>query len=337
MLQSFLKKVLFLKILQHGKFRIKLCFYRVISQNTAAQAVNRAYRRTLHLLQMLLPAQSFQISLCLLHTFAYSLTHTPDFLSTINRVFDSGIKSVQAHRTGKNLNTDISVLDSASEEINNGFFRSGHNAVGLSAGLSGSGMAFEAEWFHQNVKYLQTAGEDKELEAMLLQQRIYTVYLPDLLVFDEKTQKKEAISNQRKRWIAAQFGALRASLPHLPKAFIQGNFDYCDKICQWMLPPRLIQLAGVFGLTFVFTVIGLILSLCNGSNEWMIAIKWWILSAAQVAAMMLPVPGGRLFTKQVGKAITKMPMLALTMIGNLFKLKGANKKFIHTEHGEHHK
>ena len=50
---------------------------------------------------------------------------TPDFLSTINRVFDSGIKSVQAHRTGKNLNTDISVLDSASEEINNGFFRSG--------------------------------------------------------------------------------------------------------------------------------------------------------------------------------------------------------------------
>ena len=198
-------------------------------------------------------------------------------------------------------------------------------------------MAFEAEWFHQNVKYLQTAGEDKELEAMLLQQRIYTVYLPDLLVFDEKTQKKEAISNQRKRWIAAQFGALRASLPHLPKAFLQGNFDYCDKICQWMLPPRLIQLAGVFGLTFVFTVIGLILSLCNGSNEWMIAIKWWILSAAQVAAMTLPVPGGRLFTKQVGKAITKMPMLAVTMIGNLFKLKGANKKFIHTEHGEHHK
>lgn len=262
---------------------------------------------------------------------------TPDFLSIINRAFDSGIKSVQAHRTGKNLNTDISVLDSASEEINNGFFRSGHNAVGLSAGLSGSGMAFEAEWFHQNVKYLQTAGEDKELEAMLLQQRIYTAYLPDLLVFDEKTQKKEAISNQRKRWIAAQFGALRASLPHLPKAFLQGNFDYCDKICQWMLPPRLIQLAGVFGLTFVFTAIGVILSLCNGGYEWTMSIKWWILSAAQAAAMMLPVPGGRLFTKQVGKAITKMPMLAVTMIGNLFKLQGANKKFIHTEHGEHHK
>ncbi|WP_458408775.1 glycosyltransferase [Bacteroides congonensis] len=262
---------------------------------------------------------------------------TADFLSTVNRAFDSGARSIQAHRTGKNLNTDISILDGASEEINNGFFRSGHNAVGLSAGLSGSGMAFEAEWFHQNVKYLQTAGEDKELEAMLLQQRIYTAYLADLPVFDEKTQKKEAISNQRKRWIAAQFGALRASLPHLPKALLEGNFDYCDKILQWMLPPRLIQLAGVFGLTFVFTIIGIVLSVHSGGGyEWTMAVKWWILSAAQVAAMTLPVPGGQLFTKQVGKAIMKMPMLAVTMIGNLFKLKGANKKFIHTEHGEHH-
>ena len=261
---------------------------------------------------------------------------TPDFLSTINRVFDSGIKSVQAHRTGKNLNTDISVLDSASEEINNGFFRSGHNAIGLSAGLSGSGMAFEAEWFHQNVKYLQTAGEDKELEAMLLQQRIYTVYLPDLLVFDEKTQKKEAISNQRKRWIAAQFGILRSSLSGLQKAIRQGNIDYCDKIIQWMLPPRLIQIAGVFGLTFIFTAIGIWLSLKGDSgNEWMIAIKWWILSIAQIVAMILPIPGN-LLNKRLGKAIIKIPILALTTIGNLFKLKGAYKKFIHTEHGEGH-
>ena len=38
----------------------------------------------------------------------------PEFLSCINRAFDSGVRSIQAHRTGKNLNTDISILDSAS-------------------------------------------------------------------------------------------------------------------------------------------------------------------------------------------------------------------------------
>lgn len=260
---------------------------------------------------------------------------SPDFLAEVNRAFDSGIKSVQAHRTGKNLNTDISILDGISEEINNGIFRSGHNALGLSAALSGSGMAFEADWFRQNVQLLETAGEDKELEVLLLQQRIHTVYLPQIPIYDEKTQKEEAISNQRKRWIAAQFGILRSSLLSLPKAIGQGNPDYCDKILQWMLPPRLIQLAGVFGLTLVITIIGIWLSLQGTAtgHEWTIAVKWWILSAAQIAAMTLPIPG-HLFNKQLGKAVLRIPMLALTTIGNLFKLKGAYKKFIHTEHGE---
>ena len=48
---------------------------------------------------------------------------TPNFLAEINRAFESGLHAVQAHRTGKNMNTDIAVLDAISEEINNGFFR----------------------------------------------------------------------------------------------------------------------------------------------------------------------------------------------------------------------
>ena len=258
---------------------------------------------------------------------------TPNFLAEINRAFDSGLHAVQAHRTGKNMNTDIAVQDAISEEINNGFFRSGHNAIGLSAGLAGSGMAFDAHWFRRNVGHLQTSGEDKELEALLLKQRIHIEYLEQLPVYDEKTQKKEGIKNQRKRWIAAQYGALRASLPDFPKALIQGNIDYCDKILQWMLPPRLIQLVGVFGFTLLFTAIGLLMSLQSGENEWYTAIKWWILSAAQVAAMIIPVPG-KLLDRKLGKAILQIPALALAMIANMFRLKGANKKFIHTEHGE---
>lgn len=267
---------------------------------------------------------------------ADNLTST-NFLAEVNRAFDSGLKSIQAHRTGKNLNTDISMLDGISEEINNGIFRKGHNVLGLSAALSGSGMAFDIDWFRQNVRHLQTAGEDKELEVLLLQQRIHTTYLEQLPIYDEKTQKEEAISNQRKRWIAAQFGILRSSLVGLQKALRQGNIDYCNKILQWMLPPRLIQLAGVFGLTLVFTILGIWLSIQDSSTgfEWMIATKWWILSIAQVMAMILPIPG-QLFNRKLGKAVMKIPMLAFTTIGNLFKLKGANKKFIHTEHGEEH-
>ena len=41
--------------------------------------------------------------------------------------------------------------------------------------------------------------------SLLLKQRIHIEYLEHVYVKDEKTQKKEGIKNQRKRWIAAQF------------------------------------------------------------------------------------------------------------------------------------
>ena len=247
---------------------------------------------------------------------------TPYFLTEVNRSFDSGLQAVQARRTGKNLNTDIAILDSVSEEINNSIFRSGHNAIGLSASLSGSGMAFDADWFKQNVRSLKTAGEDKELETLLLKQRIHTGYLQYLPVYDEKTQKADAIKHQRKRWIAAQFDALSSVLPDFPKALLRGNIDYCDKILQWMLPPRLLQLAGVFMITLIVAII----------SPWDAAIKWYVLSGAQIAAMLLAIPR-TLFNKRLLKAVMQLPLLAFAMAGNLFKLKGVNKKFIHTEHG----
>lgn len=259
---------------------------------------------------------------------------TPNFLSEINRAFDKGAHAVQARRTGKNMNTNIAILDAVSEEINNGFFRSGHNAIGLSAGLAGSGMAFDIDWFRKNVIYLATSGEDKELESMLLKQRIHIEYMEQLLVYDEKTQKKEGIKNQRKRWIAAQYGALKAALPYFPHALIQGNIDYCDKTIQWMLPPRLVQLAGVFGFTVLFTIISLWMSLhYKESYYWYSGIKWWLLSVAQIAAMIIPIPK-ELMNKKTIRALLEIPVLAIAMITNLFKLKGANKKFIHTNHGE---
>lgn len=250
-------------------------------------------------------------------------TTVPHFLTRINQVYSQGFIALQAHRTSKNLITNIALLDAVSEEINNGFFRSGHNAVRLSAALSGSGMVIAEKNFRRYVLQLKTAGEDKELEALILKENCGPVaYIPDLPVYDEKTQRQEAISNQRRRWIAAQFGALRASFLDFPKALIQGNRDYCDKILQWMLLPRLVQLAAVFGFTLLATIV---------SPE--MSIKWWILSLAQVIAMIVPIPA-ELMTIRLLKALLRIPVLAFIMIGNLFKLKEVNQKFIHTEHGK---
>lgn len=252
----------------------------------------------------------------------------PGFLSEVNRAYSAGVKSMQAHRTGKNLNTDIALLDGVSEEINNGFFRKGHNVLGLSAGLAGSGMAFQYSWYYEAVDQLRTAGEDKELELLLIEYEMHTVYLDHLPVYDEKTQKKENIKNQRRRWMAAQFSILLRALRFVRDAKEDAGWwrwwpepDLTNKIVQWMLPPRLVQLTAVFGLTLLATLV-----------SWQAAPKWWVLSAAQVVAMFIPVPA-RLLNGRLLKALMQVPSLALGTIANLFRLKGANKKFIHTEHG----
>jgi hypothetical protein len=247
---------------------------------------------------------------------------TPQFLYELNRAFEAGYQAVQAHRTAKASGTPTALLDAVSEEINNGIFRRGHNVLGLSAALSGSGMALDAQWFTRHVDQLRTAGEDKELEVLLLRERIHIGYLAQTLVYDEKTRQPAGISRQRRRWMATQYATLRCALPGLWDALRQGNADYCDKLAQWLLPPRLLQPAMVFAFTAATSLLGID-----------IALKWWILSAAQVAALLLPIPR-RLWGRPLLKALAHLPGLTLSTLWSLTRLKDAHKKFIHTEH--HH-
>ena len=182
-------------------------------------------------------------------------------------------------------------------------------------------MAVEACWFRQHIHLLETAGEDKEMEALLLKQRIHIEYLEHVYVKDEKTQKKEGIKNQRKRWIAAQFDSLVRTLPDFPKELLRGNIDYCDKVFQWTLLPRIILIF----CTFFFTILVTLVSPYS-------SIKWWILAFALFLALFTAIPG-HLLNKQLLRAIFQLPSLLLGIASNLFKLKGVNKKFIHTEHG----
>lgn len=248
-------------------------------------------------------------------------TTTPDFLQEINRACNVGLQAVQAHRVAKNRNTSIAILDAVSEEINNALFRKGHVAIGFSSALIGSGMALEANWFRKNVKSLQTAGEDKELETLLLKENIYIEYLEHLQVFDEKIQKKDGFKNQRRRWLAAQFGALKAALPYFPKALFTGNFDYCDKVLQWMMLPRII-------LIFLIGVMTLLITIVHPTAS----IKWWGLLFLLFFTLCIAVPSYQ-YNRPLLKAILQIPALACSMVSNLFNFKGANKTFIHTKHG----
>jgi cellulose synthase/poly-beta-1,6-N-acetylglucosamine synthase-like glycosyltransferase len=241
-----------------------------------------------------------------------------DFLSLINNAYHAGVQAMQGQRIAKNSQTDTALLDAASEAMNNSFFRKGQIQIGFSATLSGSGMAFDFKWFQQHIHLVTTAGEDKELEKILLKQEIFIDYIDELLVFDEKTADTESFSRQRRRWLAAQYGTLKRALNDLPGAIFTRNSDYCNKLFQWMMLPRVLLLGLIVCMSFVLLIL-----------HWQWSIKWWMLLLGLIMAFSMAIPD-EMFDKRLIKALTKVPYLFLLMFINLFRLKGVNKSFIHT-------
>jgi cellulose synthase/poly-beta-1,6-N-acetylglucosamine synthase-like glycosyltransferase len=244
-----------------------------------------------------------------------------NFICELNDAYHSGSQAMQAHRVSKNLNTDMAILDAVSEEINNSVFRKGHVNLGISSALIGSGMAFDFKWFKENVTKLETAGEDKELEILLIREGVYIDYLDNVKVYDEKTQKESVFYNQRRRWLSAQFTSLFMGLKNLPGALFSFNLDYIDKIIQWMLLPRVLTLG-------IITIASVGLLFLN----WIMAIKWWFILMLLIFAFAMAIPD-YLVNKRTIKTLKRIPFLFILMFFNLFRLKGASKKFIHTHKG----
>ena len=248
------------------------------------------------------------------------------FLEQLNTECAKGYKAIQCHRCAKNNDNDIAVLDGVSEEINNTIFRKAHNRVGLSSALIGSGMCFDFQWFKENVYKLTTAGEDRELEALLLQQKIYIHYEPDIHVFDEKVSNKDNFQKQRLRWMTAQIQSLFRLLPYIPKAIITFNLDYIDKTIQQALIPRSMLVVGALGMSLFMTIFSLLFSL-----SWY--IKWWCLFLAVCIALYIATPK-QLRKHSVFGKILSLPKLVWKMAMNILKIDRKNTDFIHTSHNK---
>ena len=245
-----------------------------------------------------------------------------DYLEQVNRYTQqTQCKVLQTHRTAKNLNTSTAILDAAIEEMNNSIFRLGHVQLGFSSALIGSGMVMDYIWFAENIFHTHSAGEDKELEELLLRQHIHIHYADSIRVLDEKVQQKEAMGKQRKRWIATQFFLAGLMWKRVPQAILKGNGDYLLKAFQSIIPPRSILMALLFMLAILTTFIPFL------SCE-----KWWVLLIALLAGMYIAIPTS-MRNKQLYQALKEVPYFVCSMVVNLFRSKGASKKFIHTSHG----
>lgn len=235
---------------------------------------------------------------------------------------------VQGHRTAKNANTRIALLDGLSEEVNNAIFREGHRAAGFPASLIGSGFICEYGLMRSLMDKAEAVGGfDKELELKLLEQNITIGYARGAVIRDEKVQQAQAFTSQRRRWLAAQWFYLRTNAANgIAQLVMHGNVDYFDKLLQFFLPPRALAL----GITVMFTLIHILLFAFGGQA--LSLIGWATVFAITSAAIAASIPRSNYRREMLG-SLSALPMGILLMAKSLFQIKGANNRFIHTQHG----
>lgn len=244
----------------------------------------------------------------------------PDFLEKLNEICNQGFSAIQCHRCAKNAENQIAQLDGISEEINNSLFRKGHNNIGLSAALIGSGMCFDYLWFKAHVHLLSTAGEDREIEKMLLIEHIYIKYVEDIDVFDEKVGNEDNFQLQRQRWMSAQLNCLLSMMKNLPTSIVHLNVNYIDKTIQQMLIPRSMLLVGTFVWALLMSVFEM---------SW--AYKWWGLFALTSLSLWIAIPR-KMRNGGLAQLITHLPRLTWRMMSNIRHIDSENREFIHTSH-----
>jgi len=281
-------------------------------KSTKAKALNRAIEET---------SKNFDYAI----VFDADNIGAPDYLRQMNLAFHRGYLVVQGQRTAKNQDTSMALLDAISEAINNHIFRKGHRVFGLSSAIIGSAMGLEFNLYKKVMaKITAIGGFDKEMEMYLLKEKITIDYDEKAIVYDEKVQKTEVFEKQRKRWLSAQLNYLRKNaLSGVIQLITRGNVDYFDKVFQMAIIPRIMLLALLPVSCLISFFPG------NAPSPWYWLGVWVI----GYFSILLAVPAS-FFNQKLISALLKLPAGIFSTFKILFKLKGANKSFIHTPHGD---
>jgi cellulose synthase/poly-beta-1,6-N-acetylglucosamine synthase-like glycosyltransferase len=250
----------------------------------------------------------------------------PGCLEKVNHAFNSGFRSVQSHRIAKNKNTPVAVLDAISEEINNHLFRRGLRAMGFSATVIGSGMAFEfskLKEIYNKPGILGNPACDREVDFEVMRSRIKIEFIEDAYVLDEKVSKMEVFERQRTRWLESQVIHLKLFFSQFSK--IKKGKEYYNKLFISLIPPRVIILF-IFFLVFIL----FLLQKATGFPILAPSYWWWLaITCMYMTTLLISIPAVH-YSAATAKALIYVPVLMFSMVKALFKMKVSRKEFLHT-------
>jgi cellulose synthase/poly-beta-1,6-N-acetylglucosamine synthase-like glycosyltransferase len=253
-----------------------------------------------------------------------------DFLSVINCRFQQGHVAVQGRRRPFNLETKAACFDYISETMNDQMLRAAKTAFGLSAEISGSGMAFDFNLYKRAMSRVdfQSPVHDKTFFLELIKLKTHVFYEPRAVLYEEKTESYEAITQQRTRWIGGQFYLWRKNFLKLVGMGLKElRLDPIDYAITLFKMPRSLNLTGlVFWLVFalLFPAFSLI-----SSWHWGLYLTGYLFCIL----LLLIIDGA---PRAVFRAFLASPLFILSLLKSTWKSITVNVQgsFIHTKHSK---
>ncbi len=251
----------------------------------------------------------------------------PGCLEKVNAAYHAGIKAMQCHRTAKNKNSEVALLDAMSEEINTNLFRRGPAFAGLSATPNGSGMAFDTMLIRDifsSREILENPGEDREIDMQLIQRKIKMEFLDDAFIYDEKVATAGVFEKQRIRWLEAQVNHVRRFFDSDMKT-AQKTIVFINKFFQNLLLPRVLTLV-------VFSVIITIFLIQHYFQLPLIRpafIAWASMMGLYLLTLLISIPRIFYSTKTLW-ALSRLPLLMYAMMRAVLQMKKKRREFLHT-------
>jgi len=187
---------------------------------------------------------------------------SPQLLDKIYSNYEAGIQAMQLHTVIENRKGFRRQFQAICEEIKNSLCRAGNTQFGLSSNLLGTNMAIDLKWLQKNLKSSKT-----NIERKLFRQSIYIDYLPNVIVYCQSAPT----CPYRKR--------IRKTISYLLPSIFEGNWSFCNRIVQQLIPSPLKLCIFVSVWASLITV-----------YNWTLSFGWWIVLFGLLITYSLSIP-----------------------------------------------
>ena len=191
-----------------------------------------------------LDREHYQLILILSNT---AISLSPLFLEKIYNAYDAGIQAIQLHTVIENRKGFCNRFRAICKEIKNSLFRAGNTQFGLSSNLSGTNMAIDLEWLQNNLRSSKTN----------IERKLYCQSSP--------------VHPYRRR--------LRKTASYFFPSLLEGNWNFCNRIVQHLIPSPLKMCIFVSVWTLLIT----------GYNR-ALSIGWWLILFGLLVTYSLAIP-----------------------------------------------